>query len=476
VQTTKGRYAWPNYLIATGLTTVGDLHITDTSTNGLSPDPNGDFIPNEHILTIVQVGYIPPASPTVVNATYNSGAITNPANIKGLVKSTPSGTVPIWCDPNGNNCFVEPPLVSAKPGVYVWCVKALDTATGLNSESCVMDTVTILPTVAVNNLTLMNTVITNPKNISSLITSITPGSIPQWCDPNGNNCTTIAPLVPAQPGKYVWCVKAIDTASKLTSATCKLDTLTILNPYEVLEIKKQATSVKVNLDGSIIVDFVIKAQNKTTGTIDSLSIKDDLTNTFKASNGFKVAQVAVTGTLFKNAGYDGVGNIELVTKYSSLAALKEDSIQLKVLVQSPNLIGDFENTATASALTPYGRVNLVSNDPILNPNNLLKRVPTPFVLPKIEVIIPEGFSPNNDGFDDTWNITRKMGTTIIVKVFNRWGNEIYKNNDYQNNWRGKGVSNFMGEDVPEGTYYYIVEVVDSIGNKKQFTGPLTIIR
>ena len=70
----------------------------------------------------------------------------------------------MWCDINGNNCYIEPPLLPSKPGVYVWCVKSLDTATGLNSEPCVMDTVTILPVVKVKNLTIMNSVNSNPKN------------------------------------------------------------------------------------------------------------------------------------------------------------------------------------------------------------------------------------------------------------------------------------------------------------------------
>ena len=122
VQTTKGRYAWPNYIIATGLTTVGDLHITDTSTNGLNPDPNGDFIPSENVLTIVQVGFVPPAIPIVKNAVYNAGASTNPSNISGLVISIPEGTVPMWCDPLGNNCsFTAPGGLSKTWCLYLLC-------------------------------------------------------------------------------------------------------------------------------------------------------------------------------------------------------------------------------------------------------------------------------------------------------------------------------------------------------------------
>jgi gliding motility-associated-like protein len=474
VQTTKGRYAWPNYIIATGLTTVGDLHISDTSTNGLNPDPNGDLIPDEDVLTIVQVGFTPPAIPIVDNATYNAGDTNNPTTIKSLIKSTPVGTVPMWCDPTGSNCYVEPPLLPKKPGVYIWCVKSLDTATGLNSEPCVMDTVTILPVVNVKNLTIMNSVISNPKNISGLITSITTGSIPQWCDINGSNCSTTAPLVPSKPGLYVWCVKAIDTATRLSSTPCKLDTLNILDPYNVVDIQKTTKLVKVNPDGSIRVDFLLKVTNKTNEIIDSIQVKDDLTYTFNTTTGFKLIGFDLSGTLYKNNSYDGNTNIDLVTKNSKLGANKTDSILLSVLIQSPDIHGNYANTAKLNAFTKFGNVNLISNDPILNPGNVSTRTPAQFVVPKLDVIVPEGFSPNNDGIDDTWIIIRPFGTVLSVKVFNRWGNEVYRNENYLNDWRGKGIVNFLGEDIPEGTYFYTVEATDKNGNKKQLAGPLLI--
>ena len=90
--------------------------------------------------------------------------------------------------------------------------------------------------------------------------------------------------------------------------------------------------------------------------------------------------------------------------------------------------------------------------------------------------IAGGFSPNNDGIDDIWIIKRPYGTVIAVKVFNRWGNEVYSNSNYQNDWKGKGVSNFIGEDVPEGTYYYIVEATDINGVTRKFAASLTIVR
>ena len=92
-----------------------------------------------------------------------------------------------------------------------------------------------------------------------------------------------------------------------------------------------------------------------------------------------------------------------------------------MVIQSNDINGNYFNTAKASAATIFGNINIVSNDPILNPNNTTLRKPTQFEVPKLDVIVPEGFSPNNDGFDDTWIIIRPFGTILNVKVFNRWG-------------------------------------------------------
>ena len=184
----------------------------------------------------------------------------------------------------------------------------------------------------------------------------------------------------------------------------------------------------------------------------------------------------VSGKLIKNTNYDGILNTDLLSIQSALDVKKEDSIILTIHVDN-NLSGIFANTAVVTAPTSFGNVKLNSTDPtvITSPTDS-SRKSTLFKIPLVEVIIPGGFSPNNDGIDDTWKIQRPFGTKISVQVFNRWGNEVYSNSDYKNDWRGIGVSNFMGENVVEGTYFYIVLATDMDGAIKKFAGSLTIVR
>ncbi|MFC7523503.1 Calx-beta domain-containing protein [Parapedobacter sp. GCM10030251] len=63
--------------------------------------------------------------------------------------------------------------------------------------------------------------------------------------------------------------------------------------------------------------------------------------------------------------------------------------------------------------------------------------------------IPNIFTPNGDGQNDRFEIEGIEGfDRAEVVVFNRWGNEIYRHNDYDNTWDGAAI--------PEGTYYYML--------------------
>jgi gliding motility-associated-like protein len=146
------------------------------------------------------------------------------------------------------------------------------------------------------------------------------------------------------------------------------------------------------------------------------------------------------------------------------------------LIETTAIEGDYNNAANMKIWSDYGKLDLLSNDTVVNKNGLINRVATKFIVPKIVLNIPEGFSPNNDGIDDTWIIKHPFGMKIDVKVVNRWGNEVYANPDYKNDWRGKGIKNFLGEDLPEGTYFFIVQTIDRNGLSNKFVGPLTIIR
>ncbi len=73
--------------------------------------------------------------------------------------------------------------------------------------------------------------------------------------------------------------------------------------------------------------------------------------------------------------------------------------------------------------------------------------------------LPTGFSPNGDLFNDGYLIRGIEAAKYrgnYFRVFNRWGNEVYFKEDYQNtDWMGQ---NKNGDDLPEATYFVILEI------------------
>lgn len=84
-----------------------------------------------------------------------------------------------------------------------------------------------------------------------------------------------------------------------------------------------------------------------------------------------------------------------------------------------------------------------------------------------DVLISEGVTPNDDGSNETWIIDGLDNyPKSKVIIFNRWGTKVYENDDYQNDWSGISESalNIGGDELPEGTYYYILELGGNIGS------------
>ncbi|MDE3144337.1 MAG: gliding motility-associated C-terminal domain-containing protein [Bacteroidota bacterium] len=85
-------------------------------------------------------------------------------------------------------------------------------------------------------------------------------------------------------------------------------------------------------------------------------------------------------------------------------------------------------------------------------------------------VIPNIFSPNGDGINDTWQIKyldSYPGAT--VDVFNRYGQPVFHSNGYNIPWDGT----FNGNPLPIGTYYYIINPKN---NRPIYNGSITIIR
>lgn len=142
----------------------------------------------------------------------------------------------------------------------------------------------------------------------------------------------------------------------------------------------------------------------------------------------------------------------------------------------------FVNNETTSALTTLPTISTTANEnspvgqyPISvsgagATNYTFNYIPGVLTVSAEEqaLVIPNTFTPNNDGINDTWTI-KNMSTyaSFTVSIFNRNGQQLYFSNRYAMPWDGR----YRGAELPAGTYYYVINA-----DSKTLSGYVTIIR
>jgi gliding motility-associated-like protein len=86
-----------------------------------------------------------------------------------------------------------------------------------------------------------------------------------------------------------------------------------------------------------------------------------------------------------------------------------------------------------------------------------------------DVKIPNAFTPNGDGINDTWDISGlEYDQTAFIRVFTRYGQLVYQSRGYGVPWNGQA----QGKKLPTGAYYYIINAKNG---SLTFSGEVTII-
>ncbi len=99
-----------------------------------------------------------------------------------------------------------------------------------------------------------------------------------------------------------------------------------------------------------------------------------------------------------------------------------------------------------------------------------------------EVYIPNVFSPNNDGFNDEFELFAGKDVQEFrnLKIFNRWGELVFdlpkieqgNGNSYSSGWDGT----LKGEPLNPGVFIYMIEVVFKDGHNEIYKGDITLVR
>jgi len=104
--------------------------------------------------------------------------------------------------------------------------------------------------------------------------------------------------------------------------------------------------------------------------------------------------------------------------------------------------------------------------------NDCKLIAGPFILTENQetcLRIPNAFTPNGDGINDTWIIEYiHLFPDALINVYNRWGQILYSARGKDEPWDGK----YNGKLVPTGSYLY---TIDTRNAEKPVTGTVTVV-
>lgn len=131
------------------------------------------------------------------------------------------------------------------------------------------------------------------------------------------------------------------------------------------------------------------------------------------------------------------------------------------IVWNPN--GNVSSSGNSSTINDIAEGQYIAT--ITDANACLYQYPVQLVAADgigCTLIIPEIFSPNGDGKNDTWEIKGLENyPNNNVTVFNRWGDQVFKAEPYKNDWDGTntGDKSVLGKGpLPVGTYYFILDL------------------
>jgi len=312
---------------------------------------------------------------------------------------------------------------------------------------------------------------------TTTLNGATPGYTYTWIDGASNTYTT-ASLANVLPGTY--------SLSIVDSQGCPKDTVvTIAGSFTVLADAGADRTLCIDpnsilLDGSPSQNAVLynwtqlAPTNTIANTVTTSVIPTIGTNTYVL---LVTSSVAIcfdddTVLVVVNPLPDiNAGPTQSISMFSSTSlGGSPTSITGSSFTWTPS---GFLNDANAANPITSTTINTQYTVFVLNPNTGCVNSSTVDIFIFPDVKIPNGFSPNSDGRNDTWVIDNiQQFTESTVEVYNRWGELLFQSAPgYPKPWDGI----YHGKQLPVGTYYYIIDL-KHFAYPKPFTGPLTIFR
>ena len=125
-------------------------------------------------------------------------------------------------------------------------------------------------------------------------------------------------------------------------------------------------------------------------------------------------------------------------------------------------IGNFQHTDTLTGKNVYVYIDDVK---------LYYCGPDTTPKPPDSLIIPNVFTPNDDGYNDKFEYENQEQWEFETQIFGRWGNLVFDNSESEN-WDGF----IKGEKATPGVYYYVIKATAiKTGEIRIYRGTVTVM-
>lgn len=212
-------------------------------------------------------------------------------------------------------------------------------------------------------------------------------------------------------------------------------TLTVLDDFTDVDIQvlKSVTPEEAEIGDE--VTFTITVSNLGTTEANAIEISEQLPESYNL-NSFTVS----------------IGTFDIMSEIWSIDSL------------GPNQIEELNLTVEVVSISDL--INIAILNSVLQPDqDSSNNSASASVFVEGCILISEGFSPNNDGSNDFWQIECIQNyPENEVKIFNRLGVQVYETSNYQNDWNGVANMGLLRSNntLPVGAYFYIIKLNEEL--------------
>ena len=309
-----------------------------------------------------------------------------------------------------NGAVVTPPFLAGAGGTY--------TVTAISGEGCFVHqelvTIDVFPDFFLT--ASPDTTVSSAQPVNLQATADLPGVTFVWTDGGGT---------------------VVGTESSVTVTLCGSETFTVTGT-DPSSCYTHSEQVNITITAGFVIDSILVNQGDTLSAVyegEEISI-----------------EVFTTPSPLAGATYEWFLNGELFAT---------TNVPATGIINAPEIFTEMENFAYDVIITDSKGCSTIGGTIVPVLNN--------------PVEIPNVFSPNNDGVNDYFTIVSKVPVTIIeFKVWNRWGQLVYDNENAQAGWDGRQNNEPAASDVY--VYFFKFEITGGSGKQYVEKGDVTLLR